>query len=178
MGRHNKIHWDLDALKQMYEQDRLTVQQIGERLGCSGKAVNKACKRLGVQMRRRGPKNGEEHPGWKGGLTTDKAGYRLRHRPDHPQCNSNGYVREHRLVAESLLGRTLFQGEVVHHIDDDPANNSPENLQVFPSNADHLRETLKGKTPQWTLAGREAILSATRRSRSSSRRGSATGGPA
>jgi hypothetical protein len=36
MGRHNKIHWDLDALKQMYEQDRLTVQQIGERLGCSG----------------------------------------------------------------------------------------------------------------------------------------------
>jgi hypothetical protein len=102
----------------------------------------------------------------------------LRHRPDHPQCNSNGYVREHRLVAESLLGRTLLQGEVVHHIDDDPANNSPENLQVFPSNADHLRETLKGKTPQWTLAGREAILSATRRSRSSSRRGSATGGPA
>jgi len=176
MGRHNKIHWDVGSLKQMYEIEGLTVRQIGERLGRNSKVVNKACKRLGIQMRRRGPKSGDQHPGWRGGLTTDKAGYRLRYQPDHPQCNSSGYVREHRLVAEAILGRPLLPEEVVHHIDDNPANNSPDNLQVFASNSDHLKATLVGRVPKWTPAGREAILAAIRLPRSSSRRGSTEGG--
>lgn len=44
----------------------------------------------------------------------------------------------HRVVAEQKLGRKLKPGEVVHHIDGDILNYSPENLEVFPSQAEHL----------------------------------------
>ncbi|MGO4997812.1 HNH endonuclease [Oribacterium sp. Sow4_G1_1] len=45
----------------------------------------------------------------------------------------------HRVVAEQKLGRPLKKGEVVHHRDGNKYNNSPENLEVFPSQADHAR---------------------------------------
>ena len=177
MGRHNKIDWPVEQLRTWYEVERKTVAQIGELMGVSSKAVNKACKRLGFQMRRRGPKNGAEHPGWKGGRTVDKAGYILLYSPDHPSCNSNGYVREHRIVCERVLGRPLLQTEVVHHKNDDPTDNRPENLQVYDSNADHLRETLAGKCPQWSEEGKQRILESIRsRSTSIDRRQLAQGG--
>jgi hypothetical protein len=50
---------------------------------------------------------------------------------------NKGYVFEHRLVMSELVGRTLLPSEVVHHVDEDPANNAPENLWVFPSHAAH-----------------------------------------
>ena len=43
----------------------------------------------------------------------------------------------HRIVAEQMLGRPLRPGEVVHHIDEDKRNNSPENLMVFSTQAEH-----------------------------------------
>ncbi|WP_243259146.1 HNH endonuclease signature motif containing protein [Clostridium sp. 'deep sea'] len=44
---------------------------------------------------------------------------------------------EHRVVAEKKLGRKLRKGEVVHHIDGDKLNNSPDNLMVFSSQEEH-----------------------------------------
>lgn len=167
MGLHNKIDWPVEQMRKWYEDERKTVAQIGELLGRSSKVVNKACKRFGFRMRRRGPKSGPEHTGWKGGRQVDKAGYILVYAPDHPACNSGGYVREHRLVCERVLGRRLLPTEVVHHKNDDPADNRPENLQVYNSNADHLRETLAGKRPKWTEEG-------LRRLREAGRRGGAT----
>lgn len=163
MGRHNKIDWPVEQMRTWYEVERKTVAEIGLLLGYSSKVVNKACKRLGFQMRRRGPKSGPEHPGWKGGRIVDKAGYILVHSPDHPHSNSGGYVREHRLVCEQILGRPLLPTEVVHHKNDDPADNRPENLQVYDSNADHLRETLAGKCPEWSEEGRARLLDAAHR---------------
>ena len=46
---------------------------------------------------------------------------------------------EHRLVAERILNRRLRKGEVVHHIDGDKRNNSPENLMVFENQKEHAR---------------------------------------
>jgi len=170
MALHNKIDWPVNQMRIWYEQERKTVAEIGALLGRSPKVVNKACQRFGFRMRRRGPKPGHEHPCWKGGRVKDKGGYTLVHAPDHPDCNANGYIREHRLVCESLLGRRLRPAEVVHHRNDDPSDNRPENLQVYDTNADHLRATLAGKCPQWSAEGRQRILAATRRPRGPRRR--------
>lgn len=45
----------------------------------------------------------------------------------------------HRIVAEEILGRPLQKGEVVHHIDNNPHNNSKENLMIFSSQAEHVK---------------------------------------
>ena len=46
---------------------------------------------------------------------------------------------EHRVVAERMLGRKLKPGEVVHHIDGNRQNNTPENLMVFKNTSEHLK---------------------------------------
>ena len=50
----------------------------------------------------------------------------------------------HRLIWEKNNGRQLRKGEVVHHVNCDPTDNRPQNLQVM-SNAEHtsLHETLR-----------------------------------
>lgn len=45
----------------------------------------------------------------------------------------------HRVIAEQMIGRPLKDGEVVHHKDGDKRNNDPANLEIFASQADHVR---------------------------------------
>jgi hypothetical protein len=59
---------------------------------------------------------------------------------------------------EQKLGRCLEPQEVVDHIDGNTLNNAPENLRLFESNAKHLAETLKGKVPNWSEAGRKNFV--------------------
>lgn len=50
-----------------------------------------------------------------------------------------GYIAEHRLIAEKMLGRKLNADEVVHHKNEDREDNRPGNLQVM-SRAAHMNE--------------------------------------
>lgn len=56
---------------------------------------------------------------------------------EHPRAR-NGYVPEHVLVMEKLLGRYLEPGECVHHKDENKENNRPDNLELT-TNAEHAR---------------------------------------
>ena len=84
-------------------------------------------------------------------------GYPVVYRPDHPRARSNGYVYEHILVMESKLGRRLKPDEVVHHIDKNKQNNSPDNLMLFASQREHdlfhwASESYKYEMPDGTKA--------------------------
>ena len=45
----------------------------------------------------------------------------------------------HRVVATQTIGRSLKNGEVVHHRDENKYNNNPDNLVVFPSQSAHAK---------------------------------------
>jgi len=62
--------------------------------------------------------------------------------PDHPDAKTNGVLFEHRWVMEQKLGRRLRPFEVVHHLDGNKKNNSPENLELFDSNGDTFQKPL------------------------------------
>ncbi len=49
----------------------------------------------------------------------------------------DGTVTAHRLAAARMIGRPLWPWEVVHHRNHDQDDNSPENLEIFPSNVAH-----------------------------------------
>jgi hypothetical protein len=46
----------------------------------------------------------------------------------------------HIQVAEAKLGRALLPGEIVHHKDENKKNNHPDNLEVYPSQSEHMKE--------------------------------------
>ncbi len=52
------------------------------------------------------------------------------------------HTHQHRVVMERVLGRKLRKGEIVHHIDNNPQNNDPKNLQVM-TQSEHIKLHLK-----------------------------------
>lgn len=55
------------------------------------------------------------------------------HCPDHPNANSQGKVREHVLKASVALGKRIPSGVHVHHVDNNPRNNTNTNLVICSS---------------------------------------------
>jgi len=145
---------EIHAVKSLRECD-IPMAEIIERLGIPRRAMERMISRDREMFPRKktGPKRGSRHPGWKGGIQYCK-GYRHEFAPWHPNARKNGWIATHRKVMTSLLQRPLEDGEVVDHIDGDIKNNAPENLRLFASNAKHLKETLKGRCPQWTEDGK------------------------
>lgn len=161
--------WPVEQIREWIESDLLTHAEVAKRLNCAAQTVGKLCAKHGVQTQRRGPRSGPGHPNWKGGRMLSKDGYILVWTADHPHArrqhrvHGGGYILEHRLVMEEKLGRLLEPGEVVHHLNGEKTDNRPENLELFGSNADHLRHELTGRCPKWTAAGRERTLAGVRR---------------
>ena len=71
----------------------------------------------------------KERPG--GSRVFQRGGYVLIHTPTHPDSYKDGYVLEHRLVMEQVLGRRLVKGETVHHKNGRRDDNRPENLELW-----------------------------------------------
>lgn len=70
----------------------------------------------------------------KGGVGHKKIrgdGYVYIYFPDHPNATKDGYIMEHVLVMEALIGRHLGKDEVVHHKNKQRDDNRKENLVLM-----------------------------------------------
>lgn len=78
----------------------------------------------------------EQNPKWRGGTYSD-SGYKMIHKPEHPNASSNGYIYIHHLIMEEKIGRFINKTdiskdkEVVHHIDGNKNNNDITNLSLM-----------------------------------------------
>ena len=151
-------------LRELHAQ-RMSCREIAEVFGCQEEAIRTRLIELGLE-RLPAKARPEKNYFWQGGYAVDEDGYILQHCPDHPQATTGGYVRQHRLVMEKTLGRYLTPEEVVDHKNRDTSDNDPGNLELYPTNADHLAATLTGvKLPpeEREHLKREAVLRARQR---------------
>lgn len=81
--------------------------------------------------------SGEKNYNWKDGKMIQE-GYIYCLHPNHPKAKSKkGYVAEHILIMESIIGRRLKEKEMVHHKDGNKLNNSDLNLQLIKNRGEH-----------------------------------------
>ena len=125
-------HWKLsDKVKSRWSKSRM-----GRKLS------DEAKKKKSEYMKKHNPnsgKMGDKYHMWKGGKNHDSDGYIRIYDKDHPHCNKQRYVKEHRIVMEKRLGRYLDPREDVHHINGVRDDNRIENLLLFPSKSDHAK---------------------------------------
>ena len=142
MSEARRMNLPEDKLRELHSQE-MSTREMAAILGCNEETVRERLIEMDLPRLPAKARPGKNHF-WQGGYAVDEDGYILKHCPDHPHATKAGYVRQHRLVMEKVLGRYLTPEEVVDHRNRDTSDNRPENLQVFPSNADHLRDNMKG----------------------------------
>lgn len=150
-------------------RDGVRGREIARRIGANERHVRAFLDARQIPRSRSFASHGPKNPAWKGGRIVTTQGYVKLWVPNHPDCNKAGYVWEHRLVMEAMIGRRLLPKEVVHHKNKKPADNRPENLQLFSENSEHLRQELKGQCPKWSPEGYERIQKGVNRWRESRR---------
>lgn len=162
-------------IEKQYREEKVSFVTLGKRYNCSAitirnivirqnglirskkEGVNtESCKRLlklnnpavkGKLVKEKNGMFGKVSANWQGGKYKTEEGYILVYRPEHPYCNINGYVLEHRLIMEKYLGRYLTKEEVVHYKNGIKNDNRIKNLQLFKNKSEHssfLIENTKG----------------------------------
>ena len=142
---------------------RRSSRDIAKILGLSDRYVRKVAFRRGLQRLHVGAQSGDKNRQFVSGRRIDLDGYVLVTAPsNHPYArkrpNRNSLIIfEHRLIAETKLGRYLQPTEVVDHIDGLTLHNDPENLRIFQKNGDHLHETISGLPKAISVSGKKNI---------------------
>ena len=139
-----------------YNRGRKVPQEHIEKLRRihTGKYVSEETRRKLSESRKRGH---FRSPNWKGGKRTGRTDEYIQvYKPDHPNATKEGYMMEHRLVMEQMIGRYLTKDEVVHHKNKKRFDNRPDNLQLMTFKehmAFHMRERWKKKHEQSLSCG-------------------------
>ena len=153
-NRSRAVHVDEQLLRAIVDEAMLTIAETAKRFGVSVATIVRRMRKLGLKSKKGRGSPMEKNYFWAGGRRIDDDGYIMLKNPSHPHATKDGYVREHRLVMEKVLGRYLLPTEVVHHKEkSERQNNDPSNLEVFDTNASHLRHELTGKRPNYTPDG-------------------------
>lgn len=77
---------------------------------------------------------GTDNPLFRTGKTVDGFGYVQYSSKSH---GANRGKREHRVVMEEVIGRPLLSSEIVHHKNENKADNNPSNLAIL-TRAEHV----------------------------------------
>ena len=125
------------AIKRKFKGHAVS-QATRDKIAAGQKAVGNMPPRSAIENSARNRGKMEASPSWKGGISYT-AGRKCVYKPDHPRAMANGYVYEHLLIAEQMIGRPIASSEAVHHKDLNKSNNDPSNLQIFPTKSEHMR---------------------------------------
>lgn len=152
----SKLAAHVEEAARLYREGESTVT-LAERYGVNKTTMFRFLQTLGVVMRtrsdaallafqrgRRKAKTGPDNHAWEGGRARHSKGYQLVQMWGHHLADCHGYVLEHRLVAERMIGRPLAIGEDVHHRNGDKTDNRPENLSVLTRNEHMALHVKKG----------------------------------
>lgn len=140
---------DESQLQSLMNEAKLAQWEIAAKLGISLPVIERKLRAMGLKSQKGRGSKMERNYFWKGGRCFDADGYVLVKAPTHPFRTASGYIREHRLMMEAVLGRYLSPREVVHHRDGDKSNNDPGNLQVFESNSQHFLDEHRNILRDW-----------------------------
>jgi hypothetical protein len=142
IGKHNDGHkyvWHscIDCGKERWV---VLIKGQPDKLRCHHCALILNNKLPSVNEKRRISFSGNKNHRWRGGHSTDVAGYILikinEGDPFSEMRGKRGYIPEHRLVMAQHLGRCLLKTEIVHHINRIRTDNKIENLEIMTS-AEH-----------------------------------------
>lgn len=82
--------------------------------------------------------HGEKHPCWKGGIALNRGYVTERQKKGE-------YKRQHRIVMEKFLGRSLRHDEHVHHKNGNKKDNRLKNLELL-TNSEHGKLHMKTRS--------------------------------
>lgn len=138
---------DEETIRELYVEKKLSTTEIGERLNCDSKTVSRWLEKHGIEARgrveamtrvkRKEPVRYRTHP----------RGY------EHWRCQIDGTKRTvyvHRLVAVAEWGFDAVADKHVHHKNEVPWDNRPENLELL-APGDHHRHHLQDR--EWDDQG-------------------------
>ena len=160
--RLNPSPEEIATLRRLMADPKLSQRQVAAKMGWPLRRIERLVPRLNLPTHHKNRFRGPQHGSWKEGRIVDKDGYVLIWCEEKRRKHTH-YVLEHRLVMEQHLGRRLKPREVVHHRNKNKQDNRIENLQLFSSNAAHLKAELTGQCPKWTPEGKARILARARR---------------
>lgn len=129
IAKHNSSQYGwakgqpVDFIKGHSSKGRVVSQECRQKLRLchAGKPLTEQHKKAISRTHPRGPNN----PAYNGGLWIEGKSGRCIIR-----CRDGKGVYYYRAVMENILGRPLLDSELVHHINGNPADDSPENLQL------------------------------------------------